>query len=192
MAVSLKFFDREKTTYSSNFKVPAAKRRRLCKLLIPWVNQRPGASKLPHPLVCKKRKRLCGYASLPPAEVALYIWPMSRDFRLLRQPTDVLDYEIAQEQASALGRMGRALEQALAKLRQFDASQPDVPAPVREARRTLVREAGQALWMFVVQREACGLRDSRTIMRDYKVPAEVQQCMGLVPVTSLRAAPDKR
>jgi hypothetical protein len=113
---------------------------------------------------------------------------MSRDFRLLRQPTDVLDYEIAQEQASALGRMGRALEQALARLGEFDAAHPDAPASVREARRALVREAGQALWMFVVQREACGMRDSRTIMREYKVPGEVQQCMGLIPVTSARSA----
>jgi hypothetical protein len=42
--------------------------------------------------------------------------------------------------------------------------------------------------MFVVQREACGLRDSRTIMREYKVPAEVQQCMGLVPAKAMRSA----
>jgi hypothetical protein len=26
--------------------------------------------------------------------------------------------------------------------------------------------------MFVVQREACGLRDGRAVMRDYKVPDE--------------------
>jgi hypothetical protein len=51
-----------------------------------------------------------------------------------------------------------------------------------------VADAGHALWMFVVQREACGLRDSRTIMRDYKVPTEVQQCMGMVPATSMRTA----
>ena len=49
-------------------------------------------------------------------------------------------------------------------------------------------EAGHALWMFVVQREACGLRDSRTVMRDYNVPGEVQQCMGAVLATSMRAA----
>jgi hypothetical protein len=53
-------------------------------------------------------------------------------------------------------------------------SEPD------QARRHLVTEAGHALWMFVVQREACGLRDSRTVMRDYGVPGEVQQCMGVV------------
>jgi hypothetical protein len=90
-------------------------------------------------------------------------------------PLDVLEYELVEEQAAALGRMGRALEVALAKLREFDAAHPrsDAPAPTQQARRALVTEAGKALWMFVVQREACGLRDSRTVMRDYDVPGEV-------------------
>ena len=114
---------------------------------------------------------------------------MSRDFHLHRTPVDVLDYEIAQEQASALGRMGRALEAALARLREFDAAQARSGAPesARQARRILVTEAGHALWMFVVQREACGLRDSRTVMRAYGVPGEVQQCMGF-SAPSMRAA----
>jgi uncharacterized protein DUF6665 len=110
---------------------------------------------------------------------------MSRDSRLLRVPVDVLDYEIAQDRAAALGRMGRALEEALAKLREFDAGHPrsGLPTSAQKERRTLVTEAGHALWMFVVQREACGLRDSRTVMRDYNVPGEVQRCMGVVPAT---------
>jgi hypothetical protein len=115
---------------------------------------------------------------------------MSRDFILHRPPVDVLDYEIVQEQASALGRMGRALEEALAALRQFDAVDPgaDATASAREGRRALVAKARHALWMFVVQREACGLRDSRAIMREYRVPAEVQQCMGIVPARPMRGA----
>ena len=115
---------------------------------------------------------------------------MPRDLRLHRTPVDVLNYEIVQEQAAALGRMGRALEAALARLREFDAAHPRAgePASARQARRTLVMEAGHALWMFVVQREACGMRDSRPVMRDYNVPGEVQRCMGLVPATSMRAA----
>lgn len=105
---------------------------------------------------------------------------MPRDFQPHRTPFDVLNYEIVQEQASALGRMGRALEAALAKLRDFDALHPpaDVPASAQEARRILVLEAGYALWMFVVQREACGLRDSGNIVRNYNVPREVLQRMG--------------
>lgn len=115
---------------------------------------------------------------------------MSRDFRLDRAPIDALNYEIAQEKAVALGRMGRALEEALAKLREYDAAHPRSGAlpSSQQARRFLVTEAGHALWMFVVQREACGLRDSRAIMRDYDVPGEVQQCMGAVPATSMRDA----
>src|SRR3974377_2222211 len=106
---------------------------------------------------------------------------MSRDLHLHRTPADVLDYEIVQEQAAALGRMGRALETALARLAEFDAAYPraGAPASVRQARSALVMEAGHALWMFVVQREACGLRESRTIMREYKVPAEGQMGMGV-------------
>jgi hypothetical protein len=113
---------------------------------------------------------------------------MSRDFRPHRVPADVLDYEIVQEQAAALGRIGRKLEEALARLREFDAAHPRSDAPTSAKRRTLVTEAGHALWMFVVQREACGLRDSRTVMRDYKVPGEVQHCMGAVLTTSIRTA----
>ncbi|MCK1492662.1 hypothetical protein IVB14_20120 [Bradyrhizobium sp. 180] len=105
---------------------------------------------------------------------------MPRD---LRPPVDILHYEIVQEQASALGRMGRALEQSLTRLREFDAAHAasGVPASLQPARRRLVHEAGHALWMFVVQREASGLRDSRHIMRTYNVPGEVQRCMGLPP-----------
>ena len=108
--------------------------------------------------------------------------PMSRDFHLHRTPVDVLNYEIVEEQAAALGRMGRALEAALAKLREFDAAHPraGAPASAQQARGTMVMEAGHSLWMFVVQREACGLRDSRTVIRDYSVPGEVQQHMGAV------------
>lgn len=111
---------------------------------------------------------------------------MSRDFRLDRVPVDVLAYELAEERASALGRMGRALEQALAKLREFDAAHPraEAPAPAQQARRMLVRQAGHALWMFVVQREACGLLNNRMLMRDYNVPGEVQLSMGPLPATS--------
>jgi hypothetical protein len=104
---------------------------------------------------------------------------MSRDLRR-RTPLDVLNYEIVEEQAAALGRMGRALEATLARLREFDAAHPraSAPASAQKARRILVMEAGYALWMLVVQREACGLHDSRTVMRVYDVPGEVQQRMG--------------
>jgi hypothetical protein len=94
-------------------------------------------------------------------------------------PAVALDYEIAQEMASALGRLGRRLEQALAALAQFDELSPPAGEAPSHERRALVAEAGTALWLFVVQREACGLRDSRQVMRDYRVPPEVQYRMGI-------------
>jgi hypothetical protein len=85
-----------------------------------------------------------------------------------------LDYEIAQEQVSALGRMGRALEAALAALAEYDRGHGDKDA----VRARLVRDASEALWCFMVQREAIGLRDPRPVIRDYRVPAEVHNRMG--------------
>jgi hypothetical protein len=87
-----------------------------------------------------------------------------------------LDYEVAQEQASALGRAGRALEQALQALSDHDRSATEDKTP----RAELVQEAGHALWCFMVQREAIGLRDPRPVLRDYRVPPEVQNRMGVV------------
>jgi hypothetical protein len=96
---------------------------------------------------------------------------------------NVLDYEIAQEQAAALGRMGRALEAALAALSAHDERDRDNQPTAAQARGTMIRQrllqdAGNALWCFIVQREACGLRDQRAIMREYRVPREVQNRMG--------------
>jgi len=99
----------------------------------------------------------------------------------LKSPIAALDYEIAQEKASALGRLGRALEAALQVLAEFDTAHPS-PAPVeRQARSNLVATAGHVLWQFIVQREACGLRDAGSVMRMYRVPAEVRDRMGSFP-----------
>jgi hypothetical protein len=102
----------------------------------------------------------------------------------LSKPADALEYEIAREMAGALGRLGHALEQALRTLSDFDAARPagaTTTAQAREERRKLTAQAGHALWLFIVQREACGLRDSRQVMRDYSVPPEVRDRMGIFP-----------
>jgi len=53
--------------------------------------------------------------------------------------------------------------------------------PISLRRASLVAEASRALWLFVVQREACGLRDLRYVLRDYRVPHEVAARMGALP-----------
>jgi len=104
-----------------------------------------------------------------------------------------LDYEIAQEQAAALGRLGRALEAALAALSRHDradtARDGDAayrPSPAAPSRQRLVEEASDALWCFIVQREACGLRDQRLVLREYGVPAEVRNRMGVFGASRAR------
>ncbi len=99
---------------------------------------------------------------------------------VVRRPSFVvgdLEVEIAKEKAASLGRLGRRLEAALAALSGFDAGQ----AQARRSgqREALVAHAGMALWHFVVQREACGLRDSTRVMQDYRVPSEVRARMGV-------------
>ena len=88
---------------------------------------------------------------------------------LLRAGYATLVDEIAQEKASALGRLGRRLEAALAEL----AACPRTPHTDRTIRDRLVAQAGDALWLFVVQREACGLNKIAPVLQQYGVPNEV-------------------
>jgi hypothetical protein len=70
--------------------------------------------------------------------------------------------------------LGRRLEAALAAL----AACPPTATSERTIRDSLVEEAGYALWLFIVQREACGLNDSSHVMQTYGVPNEVYARMG--------------
>jgi hypothetical protein len=88
--------------------------------------------------------------------------------------TAALDYEIAQEQVAAFGRLGRALEAALEALAEYERCHGER----NSTRARLVADATDALWCFIVQREAIGLHDPRPVIRDYRVPAEVHNRMG--------------
>jgi hypothetical protein len=69
-----------------------------------------------------------------------------------RLATAALEFEIAQEKASALGRLGRGLETTLSALRAFDAAHIQVATLSREDRQRrdrLVANAAQALWLWV-------------------------------------------
>lgn len=81
--------------------------------------------------------------------------------------------EILQEQASALAHTTRRLERALGRLSALDEA-----APTSE-REACLDAAGEAVWSFVVQREACGLRNTEAVLRHYQVPPEVRLRMGV-------------
>lgn len=99
----------------------------------------------------------------------------------IRNPAATLEFEIAQEKASALGRLGRSLEAALGALRRFDAEHASGTVAVgdlRQRREQLVARAGEALWYLMVQRDACGLYNSAALIADYGVPREVANRAG--------------
>jgi hypothetical protein len=114
--------------------------------------------------------------------------------RARQTPVEVLADELAKEKATALGRMGRALEAALAELAAFDADHggKTLSPEQRQSRTSLVAAASVALWHFVVQREACGLRDTRYVLRDYRVPPVVAARMGGMPAQTTRARPQRK
>ena len=61
-------------------------------------------------------------------------------------------------------------------LRAFDAEAKGTA----EARLELVRDAAKKVWAFFVQRELCGLRDQKEMIRFYGIPGEVLVRLGAV------------
>jgi hypothetical protein len=81
-----------------------------------------------------------------------------------------LDYEIAQEQASSLGRAGRRVAETLAALAGTETNAPN--------RDLLLREAATAVWAYFVQREMIGFRRHDDAVRIYGIPPEVLARLG--------------
>jgi len=102
---------------------------------------------------------------------------------LLHSGFATLEYEIAEEKASALGRLGRRLEAALATL----AACPRTADCGRTIRVGLVEQAGYALWLLAVQREALGLNNLAHVIQVYGVPNEVCARMGPLAMPGSRA-----
>jgi len=80
-----------------------------------------------------------------------------------------LRYELVEEQAATLGRMGRKAEAALAALKAHEG----------DGRGEAVKAAADAVWCFLVQREVMGLRDRARIIADYDIPREVMARLGV-------------
>jgi len=88
---------------------------------------------------------------------------------------NALEHEILAEKAYSLGHHGRMVEATMAELKAFD------PATgTAEERLVLVKAAAQATWKFFVQRELCGLRDQREIIRFYGIPQDVLNRLGAI------------
>jgi hypothetical protein len=85
---------------------------------------------------------------------------------------DVLQHELAEEKAGALGRAGRRLEHAIEQFRDFERNSPSGRPQTEAKRERLLWSLAERVEAFIVQREACGLRDSRHVLKLYGVPRE--------------------
>ena len=58
----------------------------------------------------------------------------------------------------------------------------------QKIRDHLVEQAGYALWLLAVQREACGLNNLAHVMQVYRVPNEVYGRMGPLSTRAIHSA----
>ncbi|MCD2175924.1 DUF6665 family protein [Rhizobium sp. C4] len=79
--------------------------------------------------------------------------------------------EALSESASSLGHQGRKVEKALAALAVAEG----------DDRQAALAVAAEAVWAYFVQRELCGLRDHRLIIREMGIPGEVLTRLGAAP-----------
>ncbi|WEX77629.1 hypothetical protein PYH37_002440 [Sinorhizobium numidicum] len=96
-------------------------------------------------------------------------------FDAAKSGVNVLEYELMSERADALGRHGLKVEKAIAALNGFDREKHEPGV-----RQRLLDEAADAVWAFLIQREICGLRDSRDAVRRYGIPKEVMARLGII------------
>lgn len=83
---------------------------------------------------------------------------------------DLVGHEIIAEKASALGRSGRQVEEALARLAALEAGSAPRPAAVKAA--------AEAVYGYFIQRELCGWRRHHDVIREYRIPNEVLVRLG--------------
>lgn len=81
-----------------------------------------------------------------------------------------VDYEIAGEKASALGRAGERVEKTLSILARLEAGSSE--------RETALKAASDAVYAYFIQRELCGLRRHQDVIREYAIPPEVLARLG--------------
>ena len=91
---------------------------------------------------------------------------------------DAFSHEIMAETASALGRIGRDLEEALEALRRHDAT----PGSNRN-RDDLLQEAADCAWVLFIQRDYLGLKTDHHLLETYDIPREVMVRVGIVGKT---------
>jgi hypothetical protein len=94
-----------------------------------------------------------------------------------KDPVQDLVVAIREETAGALGRAGKKLTSSVAALASFDQSHAQ---PGRHAQREhLLREAADALYSYVIQKELMGAANNDLINKTFGVTPEMWRLMGV-------------
>jgi Family of unknown function (DUF6665) len=94
----------------------------------------------------------------------------------MMKPDPLVEIEVGiqGDTAAALGRAGRSLGRAVEALAEFD----NRGIPRTKERRALLHAAADALWAYVVQKEAIGITDHTKVNEVYGVTLEMWRLMG--------------
>lgn len=94
----------------------------------------------------------------------------------MRRPDPLVEIDagVRGDTAAALGRAGRTLGRAVEALVEFDGR----GAPRSRERKALLRAATDALWAYVVQKEAIGVSDHARANEIYGVTPEMWRLVG--------------
>ena len=102
--------------------------------------------------------------------------PRARSASALREAVaEQVEQEILEEKAASLTRAGRRVEAALAAV-----AAHDLGTPPDADRSELLDEAARAVWALLIQRELCGFRDEKWVVRQYQIPQAVMARVGRV------------
>ena len=86
-----------------------------------------------------------------------------------KAPLNVLEYELMAERADSLGRAGQRAEAALQRLKEA----------TPETREDLTDAAAAEVYALFIQREICGLRNTRDVIARYGIPGAVVARLGV-------------
>lgn len=92
--------------------------------------------------------------------------------KIVNQQTglSMVEAEMLAETAASLGHHGRKTEAALKALMEAD----------EDDRDALAHRAAREVWAYFIQREMCGMRDHKLIIREMTIPQYVLNRMGAV------------
>lgn len=82
----------------------------------------------------------------------------------------MVEAEVLAETAASLGHHGKKVEAALMQLE----------SAASDDKERLTRAAARAVWEYFIQRELCGMRDHRLIIKEMSIPDSVLLQLGAI------------